>query len=143
MKSQHGWVLVCVVVGKPLLPARPFHFQHISTVNGLPRDKLPVACAVPFAARLQGQDFPSQRGAIMSLTPEEIDEINLLAQYNLANTHEGLKIHQRQADANTIAAAERLYQRGLTTMDDGGYLTSLGLDAAEHAQHLLTILRAR
>lgn len=79
----------------------------------------------------------------MSLTPEEIDEINLLAQYNLANTHEGLKIHQQQAEAATVAAAERLHQRGLITMDDGGYLTSLGLDAAEHAQNLLTILRTR
>lgn len=79
----------------------------------------------------------------MSLTPEEIYEINLLAQYNLANTHEGLKIHQQQAEAATVAAAERLHQRGLITMDDGGYLTSLGLDAAEHAQNLLTILRTR
>ena len=79
----------------------------------------------------------------MSLTPEEIDDINLLAQFNLANPHEGRKIHQREASTEVIASAERLFQRGLITMDDGGYLTSLGLDAAEHAQHLLTILRAR
>lgn len=78
----------------------------------------------------------------MTLKPEEIDDINLLAQFNLANTHEGLKIHQQAAAPAVIAAAERLHQRGLITMDDGGYLTSLGLDAAEHAQHLLTILRA-
>ena len=56
----------------------------------------------------------------MSLTPEEIDEINLLAQFNLANTHEGLKIHQQQAATNVVAAAERLFSRGLLTMDDGG-----------------------
>ncbi len=79
----------------------------------------------------------------MTLKPEEIDEITLLAQFNLANTHEGLKIHQQEAAPAVIAAAERLHQRGLTTMDDGGYLTSLGKDAAEHAQQLLTILRAR
>ena len=78
----------------------------------------------------------------MTLKAEEIDDINLLAQFNLANSHEGLKIHQREADPAVIAAAERLHQRGLTTMDDGGYLTSLGKDAAEHAQQLLSILRA-
>ena len=78
----------------------------------------------------------------MTLKPEEIDDINLLAQFNLANNHEGLKIHQQEAAPAVIAAAERLYQRGLTTMDDGGYLTSLGKDAAAHAQQLLTIPRA-
>ncbi|NLY56968.1 MAG: TIGR02647 family protein [Gammaproteobacteria bacterium] len=79
----------------------------------------------------------------MSLTPEEIDEINLLAQFNLANTHEGLKIHQQQAATNVVAAAERLFSRGLITMDDGGYLTGSGLEAAEHAQSLLTVLRSQ
>ncbi|MFA5677204.1 MAG: TIGR02647 family protein [Pseudomonas sp.] len=78
----------------------------------------------------------------MSLSTEEIDDINLLAQFNLTNTHEGLKIHQQEAAPGVIAAAERLHQRGLITMDDGGYLTSLGLEAAEQVQRLLTILRA-
>ena len=79
----------------------------------------------------------------MTLKSDEIDDINLLAQFNLANKQEGLKIHQQEASPSVIAAAERLHQRGLTTMDDGGYLTSLGLDAAGHAQQLMTILRAR
>ena len=79
----------------------------------------------------------------MTLKADEIDDINLLAQFNLANKHEGLKIHQQEAAPGVIAAAERLHQRGLITMDDGGYLTSLGLEAAGHAQQLLTILRAR
>lgn len=78
----------------------------------------------------------------MSLTPDEITEINLLCQFNLANTLEGLKIHQHEATAEVVRSAERLHARGLTTQADGGYLTSLGLDAAEHAQALLTILRA-
>ncbi len=75
------------------------------------------------------------------LTPDEIAEINLLCQFNLGNTQEGLKIHSHDADPNTVAAAERLFARGLISQHDGGYLTSLGLDAAEHSQHLLTILR--
>jgi len=76
------------------------------------------------------------------LTPDEIAEINLLCQFNLANSQEGLKIHQHDADAATVAAAARLFKQGLVTQPDGGYLTSLGLDAAEHSQTLLTILRA-
>jgi uncharacterized protein (TIGR02647 family) len=32
------------------------------------------------------------------------------------------------------------YEKGLTTQVDGGYLTSLGQEAAKHAQSLLTIL---
>lgn len=75
------------------------------------------------------------------LTPEEIIEINLLSQFNLSNSQEGLKIHSHDADPTTVAAAERLFTKGLITQQDGGYLTSLGLDAAEHSQTLLTILR--
>lgn len=78
----------------------------------------------------------------MMLKPEEIAEINLLNKFNLASSLEGLKIHQHEASADVIAAASRLHERGLTTLPDGGYLTSLGLDAAEHSQALLTILRA-
>ena len=39
-----------------------------------------------------------------------------------------------------IAAAKRLHAKGLIDQPDGGYLTSLGRDAAEQAQTLLTIL---
>ncbi|SDT19068.1 TIGR02647 family protein [Halopseudomonas xinjiangensis] len=77
------------------------------------------------------------------LTPEEVAEINLLNQFNLSNTREGLKIHDHDASPETVAAAARLHERGLTSLPDGGYLTSLGLDAAEHAQTLITILRTR
>ncbi len=75
----------------------------------------------------------------MSFTPELIAELELLALFNLGNTQEGLKVHHVAAPA-AIAAAQRLHEKGLVTQADGGYLTSLGLDAAEHAQALLTIL---
>jgi len=39
-----------------------------------------------------------------------------------------------------IAAAQRLFSKGLITQEDGGYLTSLGRTASEHAQDLLRIL---
>ncbi len=75
----------------------------------------------------------------MSFTPELVAELELLSLYNLANIQEGLKVHHIAAP-QAIAAAKRLHEKGLTTQPDGGYLTSLGLDAAEHAQGLLTIL---
>ncbi|WP_137819020.1 TIGR02647 family protein [Pseudomonas sp. 2FG] len=75
----------------------------------------------------------------MSFTPELIAELEILALFNLANTLEGLKVHQT-ASPEAVAAALRLHDKGLITQPDGGYLTSLGLDAAGHAQGLLTIL---
>ena len=75
----------------------------------------------------------------MSLTPELVAELEILALFNLDSSQEGLKIHQTAAP-KAIAAAQRLFDKDLITQPDGGYLTSLGRDAAEHAQGLLTIL---
>lgn len=75
----------------------------------------------------------------MPYTPERVAELHLLSHFNLANHQEGLKLHS-DADPQLLAAASRLHTQGLLTQVDGGYLTSLGLDAAEHAQALLTIL---
>lgn len=77
--------------------------------------------------------------SLTSFTPELVAELELLSLYNLRNTQEGLKVHHIAAPA-AVAAAKRLFDKGLTTQVDGGYLTSLGLDAAEHAQSLLIIL---
>jgi uncharacterized protein (TIGR02647 family) len=76
----------------------------------------------------------------MSYTPELVAELEILALFNLGNTLEGLKVHHHGAAPSAVAAAKRLHEKGLTTQVDGGYLTSLGLEAAEHAQSLLTIL---
>lgn len=75
----------------------------------------------------------------MAYTPELIAELEILVLYNLENLQEGLKVHNN-ATSKTQGAITRLYEKGLVTQADGGYLTSLGLDAAEHAQALLTIL---
>ncbi len=76
----------------------------------------------------------------MSYTPELVAELEILALFNLDSSQEGLKVHQTAAPT-AIAAAQRLFDKELTTQHDGGYLTSLGRDAAEHAQSLLTILK--
>ena len=75
----------------------------------------------------------------MSFTPGLIQELNTLILFDLATTQRGVKVH-KTADAAVIAAIARLHAKGLLTQADGGYLTSLGRDAAEHAQAALTIL---
>ncbi len=75
----------------------------------------------------------------MSYTPDLVAELEILSLFNLENKTEGLKVHH-DADSGAIAAAKRLHDKGLTTQPDGGYLTGLGRDAAEHAQVLLTIM---
>ncbi|MDD1012485.1 TIGR02647 family protein [Pseudomonas rubra] len=75
----------------------------------------------------------------MSFTPELIAELEVLALFNLDSSQEGIKVHNT-ASKDLIDAAQRLYDKQLTDQPDGGYLTSLGHDAAEHAQQLLTIL---
>ena len=76
----------------------------------------------------------------MPYTPELIEEMNILAQYNLHTTQEGLKVHA-SASAESIKATRRLYDKGLVTQPDGGYLTHLGREVAEHVQATLAILK--
>lgn len=76
----------------------------------------------------------------MHLNPELIAELELLTLFNPDNTQEGLKIHQ-DAAPQMIAAGQRLHAKGLISQADGGYLTSLGLDATEQLRTVLTILQ--
>lgn len=76
----------------------------------------------------------------MKLTPELIAELELLTLFNPDNTQEGLRIHH-DAAPQKIAAGERLHAKGLISEADGGYLTSLGLDAVEQLRTVLTILQ--
>ena len=78
-------------------------------------------------------------GVPLSYTPENIAELELLMLFDLANLQAGIKIH-KTANPVAIAAAHRLFEKGFITQDDGGYLTNLGIQAAEHAQALFTLL---
>jgi len=69
-----------------------------------------------------------------------LEELNILMRYNLDTTLTGIKIHHSSADPTLIAAAQRLYSKGLITQADGGYLTPMGHEAAEQAQMLLGLL---
>ena len=75
----------------------------------------------------------------MHYTKEEIAELNILIFYSLDTTTQGIKVHSN-ADAEKIEAVQRLFDKGLITHKDGGYLTDLGIKAAEHAQALILML---
>lgn len=75
----------------------------------------------------------------MPFSPDLIEELNVLARYNLTTTLEGIKVH-KSADPAMINTIKRMYDKGLLSQEDGGYLTDLGREAAEHAQMALTIL---
>jgi uncharacterized protein (TIGR02647 family) len=75
----------------------------------------------------------------MSFTPDQVEELKVLALFDLSSIQEGIKVH-KTAEAGAVAATQRLFGKGLITQNDGGYLTPLGVGAAEHAQALLAIL---
>ena len=77
----------------------------------------------------------------MAYTQENLSELDLLMLYDLSNTQQGIKVH-KTAESAKIAAAQRLFDKGMITQVDGGYLTSLGIEAAEKTQSLFTMLNA-
>jgi uncharacterized protein (TIGR02647 family) len=76
----------------------------------------------------------------MPYTQDIVDELNVLVRYNLTTTLEGIKVH-KTASPETIAATHRLFEKGLISQSDGGYLTNLGLETAKQAQAVLDILK--
>lgn len=68
-------------------------------------------------------------------------EINLLLKFP-DTSMEGLKVHH-DADPKLIAAAQRLFDKGLITEYDGGYLTDLGREASESATLVVNLLTPR
>lgn len=79
------------------------------------------------------------QGEIMRYTEEQMAEIDILIRYNLQSTQQGIKVHS-DANKEQINAVKRLFDKGLVTQSDGGYLTDIGRKAAEHAQALLLML---
>ena len=77
----------------------------------------------------------------MPFKQQVVDELNVLMQFSLASTQQGIKVHS-SAKPEVIAATQRLYEKGVITQADGGYLTDLGLEAEELANKLLGILNS-
>ncbi len=78
----------------------------------------------------------------MPITSDLAEELNILAHYKLTSIQEGIKVHHTAAP-ETITAIKRLHEKNLVTRDDGGYLTDLGIETAEHVQKALAILTSK
>lgn len=68
----------------------------------------------------------------MPFNKELTEELNLILKFPNKSLMQGLKIHN-DADPSLVAAAQRLFSKGIVDQPDGGYLTDLGHDLAEHA----------
>ena len=75
----------------------------------------------------------------MHFSKDHIAEIEILTQYQLETTLQGIKVHSN-AEQSYVDAVQRLFDKSLVTQVDGGYLTELGRKAAEHAQALILLL---
>jgi len=75
----------------------------------------------------------------MPLTPDLLEELELLNMFTLNTTQQGIKIHH-DAAPEKIAAGKRLFEKGMITLPDGGYLTPLGQQTCEHAHALVDML---
>ena len=73
----------------------------------------------------------------MKFTSEHIAELNLLLQFDLSSAFTGIKVHQDAAQ-ETLGAVKSLYNKGLCTLPDGGYLTDEGIEIAQHAEKILS-----
>lgn len=76
----------------------------------------------------------------MAFKAELAEEINVLMQFTTDTTQQGIKVHH-DARPDLIDATKRLFDKGLITQSDGGYLTPLGHEASEYAHNLLQLLR--
>ncbi len=68
----------------------------------------------------------------MTFTSDMVAELNLLLKFPNKSLMQGLKIHH-DAEPSAVTAAKRLFDKGIVTLPDGGYLTDLGHDLFEHA----------
>lgn len=75
----------------------------------------------------------------MTFTPDMVAELNLLLKFPNKSLLQGLKIHH-DAEPEVVAASNRLFEKGIVTLPDGGYLTDLGHDLFEHAVILKSAL---
>ncbi len=77
----------------------------------------------------------------MKLDSHISQELSILSLFNQTTYQDGIKVHEHQASESDVEATKRLFNKGLITQIDGGYLTTLGKDAVEKLQDLLLMLR--
>ena len=74
----------------------------------------------------------------MHIDPELIDELNLLKRFSMGGPV-AMNVHDNP-DQAVIAAAARMFEKGLITAVDGGQLTANGRAAIEHMESLFNLL---
>ncbi|WP_047043579.1 TIGR02647 family protein [Vibrio mexicanus] len=75
----------------------------------------------------------------MKYTNDHLAELNLLRQFDIGSAATGIKVHN-DASQDVQNAVKRLFDKGLCTLPDGGYLTDEGIEVAEHADRVLRVL---
>ena len=75
----------------------------------------------------------------MLFTPSITEELNLLSQFKSSTLDNGIKVHS-SARQEVITACQSLYDKGLVSQCDGGYLTDAGIEALGHVQSLSGLL---
>ena len=74
----------------------------------------------------------------MTFNSDIVAELNLLLKFPQNSLMQGLKVHH-DAEPELINAAQRLFDKGIVSLPDGGYLTDLGHDLVEHAQVIASV----
>ena len=75
----------------------------------------------------------------MRFTSTTLEELNLLLQFHVATSSNGIKVHSTSRP-EVITACQSLFDKGLVNHPDGGYLTDAGIEALGHAQMLAGLL---
>lgn len=76
----------------------------------------------------------------MKLDKEFLEELAILSLFNEHTFEEGIKVHEHKASQQDLDATKRLFEKGIVTQVDGGYLTSLGKEAVDHLFDLAKML---
>ncbi len=74
----------------------------------------------------------------MHIDPELINELNLLRRFSMGGPV-AMNVHDNP-DPAVIAAAERMFDKGLISTAEGGQLTDTGREAIEHMERLFNLL---
>jgi len=75
----------------------------------------------------------------LSFTSGSTEELNLLLQFDNTTLEHGIKVHSC-ARQEVICACRNLFDKGLVSQPDGGYLTDAGIEALAHVQVLAGLL---
>lgn len=77
----------------------------------------------------------------MSISQKSIAELELLLKFPTHSSMQGIKVHH-DAPSQLVSAAQSLFDKGVITQNDGGYLTELGHELQQRAIGLFEVLNA-